>query len=222
MINFIPVKCPQCKADLTIEEGREYALCTYCGTKFLINDDSKKEITYRHVNEAEIQKAENERIMIMRQMDLAEQLHADRVKKNSIKRTYTVVLVAAALFLFLIGGATGELFAIALGMISLVAIMFIWESKDKKQDETSQEEKIRVPSSVFSDTKKNYASVEAILSGAGFTNVKCVPMKNLQLGILKQPGTVSSISINGREVTSSWKKYPKDVPIVISYHSMSR
>ena len=60
MVNFIPVKCPQCNADLSIEEGRETAFCTYCGTKIIIDNENKKEYTYRYIDEAELRQTETE------------------------------------------------------------------------------------------------------------------------------------------------------------------
>jgi hypothetical protein len=41
------------------------------------------------------------------------------------------------------------------------------------------------------------------------------------MGVLKKPGMVSSITINGNEVTSGGKKYPKDAAVIISYHSFN-
>ena len=37
-IKMVPVKCPNCGAQMQIEEGRKEAFCTYCGSKFLIDD----------------------------------------------------------------------------------------------------------------------------------------------------------------------------------------
>ena len=34
-IELISIKCPECGATLSIEENREQAYCTYCGTKIL-------------------------------------------------------------------------------------------------------------------------------------------------------------------------------------------
>ena len=70
--------------------------------------------------------------------------------------------------------------------------------------------------------KKNYSAIEAMFVSAGFTNVRCIALNDLTMGVLKKPGMVDSITINGREVTSGGKKYPKDAAVVISYHSLSR
>lgn len=32
---IIPIKCPECDADLDIEEGRKVMFCSYCGRKIM-------------------------------------------------------------------------------------------------------------------------------------------------------------------------------------------
>lgn len=61
-IKFIAVKCPECGALLSIEENRNQAFCSYCGTKILIHNEN--EHVLRYVDEAGVQKAENERKII--------------------------------------------------------------------------------------------------------------------------------------------------------------
>lgn len=66
---------------------------------------------------------------------------------------------------------------------------------------------------------KDYASIESMFRGSGFTNVKSVPLCDLTVGLLKKTGTVEAITINGKSVVSGGKKYSPNVEIVISYHS---
>ena len=69
-VSVIPVICPQCGANLNIENGREYAFCSYCGAKILINNDNVH--VYRTVDEASIMKAETDRIVRLRELELKE------------------------------------------------------------------------------------------------------------------------------------------------------
>ena len=46
-IKFTSVKCPECGAKTHIEEGRNQAFCSYCGTKILITNEN--EYIIRHV-----------------------------------------------------------------------------------------------------------------------------------------------------------------------------
>ena len=65
------LKCPECRANVEIEEGRTSCFCSYCGCKIII-DDEKYETTinkninrnYTHteriINDAEVIRAESE------------------------------------------------------------------------------------------------------------------------------------------------------------------
>ena len=80
--------------------------------------------------------------------------------------------------------------------------------------------KIKIPSSVRNGYSDNYAVIESLLIQAGFTNVRSIPLQDLMLGLMKKNGTVESIMINGKEMSSYFRyKFEPDVPIVISYHS---
>ena len=131
-IRFTAVKCPECGAELNIEEGRKQAYCTYCGTKILINNDN--EHIYRTIDEAEIKKAEAEQIIRMRELDLLEKERAQAEKLRSQKVKVSAALaVAGTLMLCLsfmtgLGGAGGpeSYVFMTVGLIMLLAIAFIW------------------------------------------------------------------------------------------------
>ena len=40
-MEFVQMKCPNCNADLDIDEGIDSFYCKYCGTKILVNGQSK-------------------------------------------------------------------------------------------------------------------------------------------------------------------------------------
>ena len=68
---LISVKCPDCGQTLSIEENRTQAFCTYCGAKVLISNEN--EYVFRQVDEAGIQKAETERLIKLKELELQEQ-----------------------------------------------------------------------------------------------------------------------------------------------------
>ena len=89
------------------------------------------------------------------------------------------------------------------------------------KEHPSHVSKIRVPSNKISNSIDNYAVVASIFSRAGFQNIQTVPLRDLTLGLLKKPGTVDSITINGKELSSYFiKKFYPDAHIVITYHSI--
>ena len=229
-VQLITIKCPECGATLSIEEDREQAFCTYCGAKVLIHNEN--EYVYRHIDEAGIKQAETDRLVRMKQMELAERKRADEQKAKSLKIKIALIMAALGGILivvgFLAGDASGDsdsgLYMItAVGFFSLFGAAFVGLSMiDNNKDESVDlGDKAKVPSSISDYQKKNYSAIEAMLIGAGFTNVKCVALNDLTVGFLKKPGLVDSITINGTEVTSGGKKFLKDAAVVITYHSMN-
>lgn len=76
-IKIIPMKCPNCGANIKIEEDKRISFCPYCGSRLLIDDDNKKYYDIKldqHIqNDAEIEEI--------------------RAKDNANKRTHTIELV---------------------------------------------------------------------------------------------------------------------------------
>jgi len=226
-IKLVTVKCPECGATLDIEENRKYAYCSYCGTKILIHNEN--EHIYRHIDEAGIKQAETERIVKIKQIELAEKTRAANEKNQAHYRRIAVTMwIVGTLFMivgYLGGYASGDpdsgiymLFMV--GMI-LFGSAFPVISKAKNEEETDYGDKVRIPVSINNFEEKNYATIEAVLTGAGFTNVRSVPLNDLKVGILKKPLLVESITVNGQEIAGGGKKYPKDAAILITYHSFS-
>lgn len=93
-INFVSVKCPECGAQLNVEEGRPMTFCQYCGTKVLINNEN--EFIYRTIDEAAIKQAEVEKM----KLEIEEKKRAEAIaqKKIAAKKLGIVTLC-----LFLIG-----------------------------------------------------------------------------------------------------------------------
>ena len=72
-MNLHILKCPECNANLEIEEGRTSCYCQFCGCKIDLNDDTKaptsnknihiiKDISHttRHIDEANVIRAKSE------------------------------------------------------------------------------------------------------------------------------------------------------------------
>ena len=70
------IKCPDCGAHLEIEGKRDTMFCNFCGAKVVLSNDN--EYVYRHVDEAEImraeteaKRAETERLMQLKELEKA-------------------------------------------------------------------------------------------------------------------------------------------------------
>lgn len=53
-IKLTQMKCPNCGGDLNFEGDHDQVFCTYCGTRIMVSDENKHEVTYRYVDEAAI------------------------------------------------------------------------------------------------------------------------------------------------------------------------
>lgn len=128
-IRFIAVKCPQCEADLSIEEGRPFAFCTYCGTKVIIKDEN--EHIYRNIDEARIKESETERIVRLRELELEEKekTHKRKTKMIAYGIALAFVLVGSLICIVSINGIWGILIG---GYIAL----FTYSKNRKRSGET--------------------------------------------------------------------------------------
>ena len=91
----IELVCPKCEAHLSVDAKREFLYCEYCGTKILLNDENT--YTIRHVDEAEILYAETDRIVRLKELELAErkvEAHKENQKRQA-KLAKTFVAIGA-------------------------------------------------------------------------------------------------------------------------------
>lgn len=227
-VSFTSVKCPECGASLPIEEGRIQVFCSYCGTKVLVTNEN--EHIYRHVDEAGVKKAETDRIVRMKQMEIAERRRVAKERRKSQKIIISLALAAIGIIMlvagYMLGSNSGDsdsgyYMMSMVGFFPLMGAGFIWlMSNDKEDDDDDFGDKIRVPSGIDGYEKKSYVAIESMLRGAGFTNISCIPLNDLSLGLLKKPNMVESITIDGKQVESGGKKFSPDAKVVISYHSL--
>ena len=230
-VNLISLKCPECGAALNIEAGRKQCFCSYCGAKILIDNDH--EYTYREIDEAEIKKAEVTREVELKRLELIEKHNVSVARRKRNRIILTIVISAIGFVLCLIGSIAGkasgdgnsswyELWA--LGFFVIIGVVFAWilrSNNDSNEDDEIIDfsERVKIPKGVNNFDQKNYKAIEKVLRKAGFTDVTCIALNDLKLGLLKSAGTVASITVNGNEINSGGKKFPKDASIVITYHS---
>lgn len=132
-VSFVPVQCPNCGANLSVESYREYAFCSYCGTKVMINNDNVH--IYRTYDEAALRQAETDRMVRLRELELKE-------KEANRKRLFMLLPYAVALAFILVGAiisifdsTTGE---IAWGggiLIAMYSFLFQMIKKNKDKDD---------------------------------------------------------------------------------------
>lgn len=216
-VKFTSVKCPDCGAVLPIEEGRNQVFCSYCGSKIIMTNEN--EYVYRHIDEAEIKQAETERILKLKKMEMIEKKNEEAAKIKRIKIKLTIVLgILSVIFIGM--GYVGINYGLIMpGLICCIIMAYMWLLGDNQDDDSGFGDKIKVPKAVFDYEDKNYVTMEALFESAGFTNVKSIPLNDLAVGLLKKPGVVESIMINGQPVSYVRRRFLPNAAVVISYHS---
>ena len=128
MMKMITLKCPECGADIDIEEGHKQCFCKYCGTKILIDDGRSTTHIYHKVDEARIKKVEVDKLIRLKELEIEKeerQYHRSVVKYKVIA---LIILGIVGTISFVIdNGAEGR--ASIVGYIcAMVAIGLIIES----------------------------------------------------------------------------------------------
>lgn len=215
-IKFNSIKCPECGASLPIEENRTQLFCSYCGTRIIVTNEN--EYIYHHIDEASIKKAEADKAVQLKKLEIIERKRAEATKIKKIKIIISIIMGVVGVLLMLAGAGMGGL----VGLLVLEGVMFIWIlSANKDEDDLDFGDKVKVPTSISEYEKMSYTAIESIFKEVGFTNIECIPLNDLTTGLLKKPSMVESITINGHEIESGGKKFPCDAKVVISYHSFA-
>ena len=215
------VKCPECGANLQIEEGRTQVFCSYCGTKIIITNEN--EHIYRHIDEADIRKAETDRMVRMRRLNMEEQ-------GSSLKKTMTIIWMAVSLIIILIciiemsvldRFTNGFLMLFYLGgpVIGGGAYLLFKLLPEKENEKVLLSSGgIKLPKALFPYSDKTFEEAEIILRNAGFRNITSINAHDLVIGLFEKPGKIDSITVNGERLMDGGKVYMPNIPIVITYH----
>jgi len=102
------------------------------------------------------------------------------------------------------------------GLIALSALVIIMASQGLNPNKNDE---IRVPSSSATFEGQDYRDVVHELQKAGFTNIETKSLEDLTTGWIKTEGSVKEVEVDGYPNYSTSERYPKDVEIVVSYHS---
>lgn len=221
MKTLLELKCPSCAAQLSVEDDREFIFCQYCGTKILVSDENK--YTYRHIDDADIKRAETERMVQLKEMELEEKKQGGRKALIILWAAGTALIFLVGIILICIGDEGRKTPGYLLIMLGMNAAMwgglglFSGKKKDKRRSNTQRG--IKISSAIADAEGKNYEAMVSMLKAAGFSNITCVPMKDLNLFTARKNGQIDSIVIDGDENISEGDIYSADAAITITYHS---
>ncbi len=134
-IQFISVKCPQCSANLQIENGRPFAFCTYCGTKVIINNEN--EHIYRTIDEAGIRQADTERMIRLKELEL-EAKERENSRKIMIVAYFIALIFVAIGAIICIFNALAGMWGIIIGFY---IALFTFVKHDEKRKNNNRRER---------------------------------------------------------------------------------
>lgn len=218
-IQFITIKCPECSADLQIEDGRDYAFCTYCGARVMIANDN--EHIYKMIDEARIKQAETDRMVRMRELDMDEKTSISKKVLVVIWLTVSIALVVVGMIGLGFNKEDMGIMSLILGInVALWGAMglFANDSKKKKKRKANEDE-VTITTAMMDCVDYHYNKAVILYKNAGFVNVNAIPLHDLTRFNQKKDEMVESITINGNDDFEEEEVYPKNANILITYHS---
>lgn len=236
-IKFTSVKCPECGANLPIEEGRERIFCSYCGTPVIITNENEKII--RHVDDAKIKRAETDRMIQFEQLELEKrrlnQEIEDAERASKLQNIFAKIWLIFVIILFCIcigllflqsdddmpGWVTAFFFLFYIGAPIAVGggiLVFKVLPERATQKRLISQGGIRFPKKLEPFNGQNFQHMRSVLKSSGFKNIECINKHDVIVGIFAKTDQVESVSVDGNEITSGGKIYLPDTPITITYH----
>ena len=225
-IKYVTGKCPECNAPINAELGRPFIYCSYCGAKVLLVNEN--EYVIRTIDEAGIAKANAKKAIRMRELDLEEENQSHSIQTKTILLYLwiaAIVIIAAISIVIAFTVEAGGLFAFCiLGYIGgpIVgggAYLLFKAIPDRERNERREASGgIRFPKSRTVLRDQYYKTISSELKAAGFTNVKCVNLHDVKLGLFQKEGAIEQVLVDGKETLFGGNVYRPNVPIVITYH----
>lgn len=139
MVKIISLKCPECDANISIEENLKQCFCQYCGTKIIIDDGSTMH-TYRKVDEARIKEAEVKESIRLKELEIKERAQITKERRKMFKLKISLALGIIGVIMMAIGFLGGEasgnpdssIYGLGfVGFFCFLAIFYIWMANDK-------------------------------------------------------------------------------------------
>ena len=101
-MKLVSIKCPECSANLDVEEGRKHIYCSYCGAEIMLENENEK--VYRKIDDARLKEAEVREKVRLKELELEEYKIKKEEKKSKIKIVVVLVAVLVGLLMLLYGG----------------------------------------------------------------------------------------------------------------------
>ncbi len=117
------LSCDSCGATLDVEPGARVAVCPYCGTKLMIEED--KEIVLERIRSEERKAATSRREQEIAQKERAQlNLEASRKYKRSVTTFFTIILIVLCAFTAFFEFDTGNMFKCFVATVQVILLFF--------------------------------------------------------------------------------------------------
>lgn len=232
--------CPNCGASLNFDDNnRDFGFCQFCGAKIMLDDYRS---THRVVDEARIHEDETNRMIKMREMEMEErerdkkreetaarehQIEMEYLRKNRLQLIKTLASFFVALILILIGifsfqssDESAELFGVLVIILSTVTVSEISKTGEDKKRKNIDLGLIQLTDIALSYKNTNYRLMQSVYTKLGFIHVTIVNMNDLTTGLIKSPGSVDTVTIDGK-LPQKYEWYDPNAKVVIKYHGFN-
>ena len=220
-MKLVSYQCPACGADLIIEENRDQAFCSYCGSKILLQDENIH--TYHYVDEASIKQTEAETMLRMKELESKEE---SKQYKRKIRSYFLAgILIAVGLLLSIAGFAPASVAVIA-GIIIATTVSDKEKAEKREKEKENEKQKqspdaICITESMCECEGENYNSTIILFESAGFENVRAIPLNDLNTITRVRHGKVKEVSIAGKSDFEEGDTFSKKAKVLITYHSLN-
>lgn len=220
-----PLVCPRCGADLSPSNERNAYHCMQCGLNVVLDftstegmsEDERAVRLERDVARAQRDKARFERDTERARRDRA-QAERDKaaapyeaeVQKKRLENEKERDRNALKAMI------------VSFGVLVLI-LLFTQLQTSIPEIQASFSGKIKVPAAASDLESIAYADAEQRFRDAGFTNIECLELNDIDFlkSFYTDEGSVDYITVNGEDNFGSSSYYPPDATIRIYYHSQS-
>lgn len=117
-MKVISLKCPECGASLSIEEGRTQCFCQYCGTKIMLDDERSYTKTIHTIDDAKIRQAEINREIQLKKMEMEE----NKEKRSRLVLVFKVIFSVILVGIAMLGMENDSI----IGLFAICVLMWMW------------------------------------------------------------------------------------------------
>lgn len=188
------IRCPECNAQIKLDEDTPILFCQYCGSQLQIDDEVKRSEHrnynyYYNYDEARIREAD---------VKMFNAENAERRARKEDRATSKAIIFIFALFVISFG------------------ILFILEHFDNEKQKHNEAQGLICPGNSGWYIGEDYQTVKAQFETMGFTNIQLISIGDKWF-FSEDYGKVESVTINGKSFYKTDGFTGKE-KVIISYH----